>query len=248
MISNRNWLVLFALSLLCSSILLFILHFEIFHDFHHILIYTIHDLAFLPVEVLLVTVILHQMLERQAMKNKLNKLNMVIGVFFSEIGVPLMRVFASYDLELKMKTDFFSSLSTWDHVTFLRKKKEAMKFHFYSPLSCENLVSLREMLLQKEDLMIRMLENPMLLEHESFTDLLQAIFHLTDELRYRGDCMNLPDSDIHHLSGDITRGYSLMIPTWLTYLEYLKTNYPYLYSLAVRTNPFSENVDVIIRE
>jgi hypothetical protein len=66
MISNRNWLILFALSLCCSSFLLFLLHYIIFHDIHHILIYTIHDLAFLPLEVLLVTLILHQMLEYRA--------------------------------------------------------------------------------------------------------------------------------------------------------------------------------------
>ena len=27
--------------------------------------------------------------------------------------------------------------------------------------------------------MVRLLENPMLIEHESFTELLQAVFHLT---------------------------------------------------------------------
>ena len=248
MISNRTWLILFALCLCCSSFILFGLHFVIFHDAHHILIYTLHDLAFLPVEVLLVTVILHQMLERRAMKDKLNKLNMVIGVFFSEVGTPLLRFFAARDQEKEQKITFFSSIRSWDHATYQRKRKEAATFPYQVTLACEDLIPLRSILIQKEDLLVRMLENPILLEHETFTEVLQAVFHLTEELKHRGDCINLPGSDIWHLSGDIARGYSLMIPVWLLYLEYLKEHYPYLSSLAIRTNPFTQQEDAVVRE
>ena len=77
-----------------------------------------------------------------------------------------------------------------------------------------------------------------MLEHESFTDLLWAVFHLTEELDNRKDVTQLPDSDYDHLSGDIKRAYSLLISAWLAYMGHLKTDYPYLFSLAVRTNPF----------
>jgi len=248
MISNRNWSILFALSLLCSSIVLFALHYEIFHDAHHILIYTLHDIAFLPIEVLLVTVILHQMLERQATKNKLNKLNMVIGTFFSEVGTPLMRFFASRDPEFQEKKQFYSSLNTWDHTLYVSHGKDAKKSSYQVEVSCADLIPLRNLLAEKEDFLVRILENPILLEHESFTEVLQAVFHLTEELKHRGDCTNLPDSDIRHISGDMTRSYKHMIPVWISYLEYLKNNYPYLFSLAVRTNPFTEIEDAIVRE
>jgi len=248
MVSNRNWLILFAVSLLCSSILLFILHYEIFHDAHHILIYTLHDIAFLPIEVLLVTLILHQMLERQATKHKLNKLNMVIGVFFSELGTPLMRFFSSHDPGYQEKRDFYSSLATWNHALYASKLKESKKSAYRVQVSCEDLIRLRAILIEKEDFLVRILENPTLLEHETFTDVLQAVFHLTEELKHRGDCSDLPDSDIRHLTGDITRSYSHMIPVWISYLEYLKMNYPYLFSLSARTNPFTEKEDVVVKE
>ena len=248
MVSNRNWLILFAVSLLCSSMLLFLLHYGIFHDAHHILVYTLHDIAFLPIEVLLVTLILHQMLERQATKNKLNKLNMVIGVFFSELGTPLMRFFSSHDPEYQEKKHFYSSINTWNHALYASKMREAKKSAYQVQISCADLIELRSILIEKEDFLVRILENPTLLEHEAFTDVLQAVFHLTEELKHRGDCSDLPDSDIRHLSGDITRGYSHMIPVWISYLEYLKINYPYLFSLAARTNPFTEKEDAVVRE
>ena len=34
------------------------------------------------------------------------------------------------------------------------------------------------------------------------------------------------------------RGYVLLIKEWLAYMAHLKTSYPYLFSLALRTNPF----------
>jgi len=37
---------------------------------------------------------------------------------------------------------------------------------------------------------------------------------------------------IHHL---------LLVREWLSHLEHLKVDYPYLFSLAVRTNPFDPN-------
>ena len=89
-----------------------------------------------------------------------------------------------------------------------------------------------------------MLENPNLLEHESFTNLLWAVFHLTDELAYRIDLSSLPDTDYQHLAGDIKRVHHRLILQWLDYMKHLKQNYPYLFSLAIRTNPFDANASI----
>ena len=64
------------------------LFYSLFHfrDTHHIFIYLIGDIAFVFLEVLLVTLILHQLLRYREKKAMLNKLNMVIGAFFSEVG------------------------------------------------------------------------------------------------------------------------------------------------------------------
>jgi len=71
--------------------------------------------------------------------------------------------------------------------------------------------------------------------------LLWAVFHLTEELNSRADTRGLPDTDYKHLSGDIKRAYVILISEWLSYMKHLKVDYPYLFSLAVRTNPFDPN-------
>ncbi|HPM62599.1 MAG TPA: hypothetical protein PK955_08985 [Methanoregulaceae archaeon] len=94
---------------------------------------------------------------------------------------------------------------------------------------------------------MRLLENPLLIEHESFTDMLQAVFHLTSELTHRKDLTGLPANDQQHLTKDICRVYHLLIIQWLEYMRYQKQHYPYLFSLALRTNPFDQEASVIIR-
>jgi len=91
------------------------------------------------------------------------------------------------------------------------------------------------------------LENPNLLEHESFTELLRAVFHLAEELANRNDVWQLPMSDKEHLAGDIKRAYVLLVAEWLDYMKYLKDNYPYLFALAMRTNPFDQEASAVVK-
>ncbi len=95
--------------------------------------------------------------------------------------------------------------------------------------------------------MLILLENPNLLEHDDFTDLLWAVFHLTEELLKRDNLENLTAADYEHLSLDIERAYSRLVKEWLHYMQHLLENYPYLFSLAIRTNPFDKDASVEIK-
>lgn len=92
-----------------------------------------------------------------------------------------------------------------------------------------------------------MFANPNLLEHDTFTDMLWALYHLIDELESRPDVSALPASDISHLGGDMARAWGLLVSEWIGYMKHLKHRYPYLWSLAVRKNPFTQS-SVIIEE
>jgi hypothetical protein len=94
--------------------------------------------------------------------------------------------------------------------------------------------------------MLRLLENPVLVEHKGFTELLLAVTHMGEELNSRQSLTTLPASDLKHLAGDLNRGYYLLVKQWLTYLVHLKKNYPYLYSLAARKNPFNPKASTVV--
>jgi hypothetical protein len=110
-----------------------------------------------------------------------------------------------------------------------------------------SLDDLKLLLVSKRDFLLMLMENPNLLEHEAFTDLLRAVFHLTEELGLRLQFSELPRSDLDHLAMDMKRAYRLLIVEWLVYMSHLQEDYPYLFSLAIRMNPFDFGASVIVR-
>ena len=241
-----SWLLYLALSLVALSIILYLFHYAIFHDPHHIFIYLVGDLAFLPLEVLLVTLIVHELLRTREKRQMLHKLNMVIGTFFREIGTKLLSALAQFDANSgRIGRDLVVS-QEWTGEVFHEARRRLAQHQPYFDVRRSDLQELRIFLLGERDFLLRLLQNPNLLEHEAFTDLLWAVFHLTDELAHRVDLQALPDSDLKHLAGDMERAYIALISQWGAYMMHLKEDYPYLFSLAVRTNPFDAAASPVV--
>jgi len=134
----------------------------------------------------------------------------------------------------------------WKEKDFLSASQRIRNYRSGLDIHKIDLKELRDFLLAKRTLLISLLENPILMEHESFTDLLWAIFHFCDELSHRKDFVNLPESDKAHLAGDMRRAYLHLIRQWLLYMINLKKKYPYLFSLALRTNPFDPDATPVV--
>ena len=235
-----HWQITLGVSLIVLSAIVYVIHYVIFRDPHHIFIYLIGDIAFVFIEVLLVTLVIHSVLSIREKKERLDKLNMLIGVFFSDIGTDLLKIFSDNDPNLdKIKQDLIVE-EGWSDEEFNLINQKLRKYNYNVEIKKINLVSLHNFLRLKSDFLLRLLENPNLLEHESFTELLQAVFHLFDELNNRKDIKKLSENDYKHIAGDIKRSYSRLVHEWLDYMHYLKDNYPYLFSLAMRLNPFDE--------
>lgn len=229
------------------SLILFAFHYLIFHDQHHIWIFFMGDLAFIPIEVLVVTLIIDRLLESREKEMRMEKLNMVIGTFFSTLGTPLLSMLSCADEGISSIRDDLVVEQDWDSGRF--REVQARMLSQKCSISADGIdrQALKRLLTGNEDFLLRLLENPMVFEHESFTDLLLAVTHLTEELRAREDLDQLPPTDLAHLSIDIGRVYKRLVPEWLKYMEYLKSHYPYLFSLAMRQNPFDTEASVVVK-
>jgi hypothetical protein len=84
----------------------------------------------------------------------------------------------------------------------------------------------------KRGFLVGLLQNPILVEHEAFSDLLRAVFHLAEELACREDLNGLPTVDLAHLAGDMQRAYLAMVQQWVEYMKHLKEHYPYWPSVS----------------
>lgn len=228
---------------------LYFLHYLIFHDARYIFIYFLADLAFLFIDVLVVILFIENLLERREKKSLMKKMNMVIGTFFSEVGLELLRhfsVFVQNTESLKAKIEIAPG---WGQKDFERARREAQSFSYQVRAQADRLAELRAFLLSKYPFLLGLLENPNLLEQERFTDLLWAVFHLAEELSYRNERMEgLPESDIRHLAGDLQRAYSLIVGEWISYTQHLQDSYPFLFSLAARINPLAGHPSAVVQK
>lgn len=243
-----SWKIYMGLLLIILSVSFYLLEYFLFRDLHHILVFLIEDIAFLFIEVLLVTLIIHKVLDNREKKERMEKLNMVIGTFYSEIGTELLSIIANTDKEIIRSQSRFNvknylSIEEFENMC-INLKNHKSQFDF-KEVEWERLKLLLE---NKKDFLLRLLENNNLLEHESFTDLLWAVFHLAEELKYRENFIDLPEEDYKHLIGDMNRVYGELKNQWISYIRHLRKSYPYLFSLAYRINPFDLTSSSIVRK
>ncbi len=226
-----------AVLLLIASLLLYAVDYLVLGHFPDIVAGFFGNLAFLPIYVLFVTLVIERVIKEREKEVIRQKLNMVIGLFFSEAGSDLIRHLSGF---LLGPPDLAQRLRVTPHWSG-REFQDAAEFLAVCDIRVDSqsgdLVQLRDFLVERRGFLLGLLENPNLLEHDEFTDLLWAVSHLLQELELRRSLERVSEPDLCHLSGDIQRAYGYLLREWLFYMKHLKADYPYLYSLAVRMNP-----------
>lgn len=221
-------------------------------DGEHIISYVWTHLGFIPVDILVVAFLLDEIIERKEKEAMLEKLDMLMSTFFSEIGNELISQLSSAN-KYKTNTENLKSIKNWDDKDYENKLKELKDtdVEFQADISPENreefLRNLNELLTSKREFIINLINNPNLLEKEEFTGLINAILHLDEELEHRKDLSLVTDADFAHLNGDMHRVYNKLIHEWVHYLRYLNKHYPYMIALIIRTNPFDEDAEVYVK-
>jgi hypothetical protein len=240
----KFYLVVSAICAAASAVLYY-LHFLIFHDEHHIFIYLLGDIAYLPLEVFIVVILIERVLARREKQGMLYKLNMAIGAFFSEIGNYLLSDLIRYFDNREEISRHLNVKADWTTRDFKRADAFAYNLKIDLDIKKIDLTELKKFLQQKRSYLLTLLENPNLLEHDRFTDLLWATTHLDEELEARSTLKDLPQADLDHLAVDIQRMYDHLASEWLDYVQHLKGAYPFLFSLVLRTHPFQEKPSAV---
>ncbi|MGA2368660.1 MAG: hypothetical protein ABSF74_08860 [Dehalococcoidia bacterium] len=240
-----RYLIVLAGLLILSSVILFVIDYMIFRDLRNNLFYLIQDLAFLPLQVLLVGVIVEGLLARREVEEKISKMNMVVGTFFSEVGHRLSTMLLEAADDKTKIMDNLHVVTSWKQPEFNKALDFARK-ETQTQFPGMDLGELKAFLVSKRTFLLALIENPNLLEHERFTDLLLSVFHLTEELESRPSLANLPPKDMAHIGVDISRAYQYLLVEWLDYMQHLKANYPFLYSHYLRIHPFQPHPSAIV--
>ena len=240
-----DWRIKWGLGFLLAALTVDLSHYLIFADSRYLLKFIVAQLGFLPISVFLVTIVLNQLLARREKRALIQKMNMVVGSFFSEVGTRLLTLIDPLAGKPALREQLLFT-TQWSKSDY-RAVRANLADHLAAPLPpAAGYAELRSFLLEKRDFLLLLLGNPNLLEHASFSELLWAVFHLAEELGCRANLEELSANDAAHLHGDVQRVSRLLLLEWLAYLQHLQEDYPYLFSLAVRTNPFDRKANAAI--
>ncbi|WP_270301286.1 hypothetical protein [Terrisporobacter petrolearius] len=226
---NKKYYIVVSLVLVGLSAIMFLIHYLVFGQAVNTAYYSLMNLCFIPVNSLVVTLILERLIDYKAKQERMEKLSMLIGLFFTEVGYKLMRLIIKADKGGKNSITSFNNL---DEV-----KNQVEKHDYNIDMKDIDLDEIKDVLLENSNLLVNLISNENITEHEIFTDLLMSVIHLRDEIIfYKNDKNN--QLDISHLEKDILRVYKNIAMQWVDYLKYLNKSYPFLYNNAIRLNPF----------
>ncbi|MEE3490234.1 MAG: hypothetical protein VZR10_05160 [Methanobrevibacter sp.] len=252
MSKRLSWKAKFSILMVILIIIIYGSNYLVLGDAEHIISYIWTHLGFIPVDILIVAFLLDEIIERKEKEAMLEKLDMLMSTFFSELGNDLIGQLSAvnkYDAD----TQTLKSIKNWDEKDFDAKLDELKNasIDFQADIAPEEreefLENLRTLLVGKREFIINLINNPNLLEKEEFTGLINAILHLDEELEHRTDLALVNDADFGHLNGDMQRVYNKLVYEWVYYLRYLYKHHPYMIALIIRTNPFDEDADVYVK-
>lgn len=250
--SHKRWKIKFSILMIVLIIIIYGSNYLVLGDAEHIISYIWTHLGFIPVDILIVAFLLDEIIERKEKEAILEKLDMLMSTFFSEVGNELISQLSTAN-KYKASTENLKSIKNWEDKDYENKLEElkASPVDFSADIAPEDreefLENLRTLLAGKREFIINLINNPNLLEKDEFTELINAILHLDEELEHRSDLALVNDTDFGHLNGDMNRVYNKLVYEWVYYLKYLNKHYPYMIALIIRTNPFDEDADVYVK-
>lgn len=229
---KNKYYVMVSVVLLLLSAIMFYIHYLVFGQAENTAYYTLMNLCFIPINSLVVTLLLETLIEAKAKKERIEKLNMLVSIFFTELGFKLMHLIIKGDVKTK------NSITSFDDLNKIENYINNIEYTV--DIDDINIKAVKDLLLKNNDLLINLITNENLHQHEIFTDLLMAVIHLRDEILFV-ETHGTTQIDDAHIARDIERVYKSIAIQWINYLKYLKINYPFLYNNAIRINPFKFN-------
>jgi len=143
-----------VVALLVLSVVFYVLNYALFRRGEDILFYFIEDVAFLFVQVLLVTLIIQSILDRRDKTARLEKMNMVIGAFFSEAGTSLLALFSEWGPGRANLEDALKVGQAWTAKDFAKALRWLDDYSYELAFQKADWPKLRELLLSRREFLL----------------------------------------------------------------------------------------------
>lgn len=228
------------LLLLCASALLYAIHYLIFRDLHHLAIFGLHELAFVPLEVILVTLGLDQLVEKTHREEARSKVSIIETLYFNESGGTMLRYLTSFDPDAARLRELLQVTQDWRSSDFRQAIRQLKSYPFLLDLDRIDFFGLHYHLSQRHEYYRSMLENPALTQSEAFTEMIMKIYLLWEELDGRTNLYQLPEKDRSYLAELLHEIYRELTEYWLDNVYNHSIHNRFRLHRAIESNPFME--------
>src|ERR1035437_9602705 len=135
-----RWL---AGGLVIVSVLFFALDFALYRDARSLVFYTLLDIAFIPINVLVVGLFINRLLAAREREELLHKMNMVVGAFFAAAGSDLISRLSVFDTDLDHDRAHMLFSAKWTPADFEEHRTAVRTETHPMDTSASDLVALR---------------------------------------------------------------------------------------------------------
>ena len=161
MSKQKKEFLMIGIGLIGLSLVLHYVHYLIFQDLHHTLIFLFADIAFIPMEVFFTTLVIDKLLEKREKEHLRDKLSMLIGVFFSELGTDILNTFVYADDNTEIIAKEALVTKEWNKNEFKNLEKLVDEYEYDIDIKKVDLIALEKKLNAQKDLVINLITNPM---------------------------------------------------------------------------------------
>lgn len=236
-LSIRGLVIFFSL----LSIVLLAIHHFIFHENGYWANFLLlHEIALMPLEFVVVTLGLEQIMELTHKRENQAKISMIESVFFSESGSDMLLYLVSCDADKDVEElrSVMDVQPDWNNKQIKQARTAVKNITYEVDPSKIDFFGLHYHLSTRHGYFLKVIENPALSGHERFTELLLHIYHLWEELESRTDLYNLPKEEREYLCRSVNAVYRELAIEWMQNATDLLLHQPERLHHVIRTNPF----------
>lgn len=229
----RQMLMLLVLTILFQG-----LYFIFFKDRQYVYFTILHGVVEAPFNMFLTGVLFNYILNRKEQSSEREKTNMLIGIFYSEVGNELLRLFLEADMYVEYFRSKFMIKKTWTEADYKKLLLQSDSIEHSINIENIDLSKLREKLANVTGLSIDLLTSTSLQNKDDFNIIVNNVFFLKGELDDRMEGRELDEHEKVHIQKIVNELYLRLIKMWVSHMYYRQSSNEQLFIKALIKSPF----------
>lgn len=233
--------ILFITIWLLISTIIYFFHYIIFGDLRQTLSGIILSLGYVPIGIIYQELIVDKILDKKQKLNSIEKINVIIGAFYNEVGNSLINILSKGDKKIDIVREEINVNSNWSNEKF-QNLIELLKVN-----TCEidiNKIDIRKivkLLNHKDTLIINLMINQNIKEYKGFIQLLIVLIYLRDQLQFVTSMESVDDFKYKTIKEEVCKSYNILLIQWVLYIKELKDIDYDLFLKVINNSPLKNN-------